>query len=165
MPRTRRFLTVAEFMGVRRPSRQWQGKPSRWRASCTHSWTSVPLSTEVAPCSAPTKYSRTSIRMPKKTAHGAIALSGSLAGTTGVVVVGWATVCAMAGPPREFASHLGGALDDGYGSDSREVQRAGASRSQWRDRAGFPPASVLPSSISHRPYRVSGAGPRPRHLA
>ncbi|GHD58267.1 hypothetical protein GCM10010317_047230 [Streptomyces mirabilis] len=48
-------------------------------------------------------------------------MSGSLAGTTGVVVVGWATVCAMAGPPREFASHLGGALDDGYGSDSREA--------------------------------------------
>src|SRR4051794_6128229 len=76
--------------------------------------------------------------MPKKTAQGAIAFNGSLAGTTGVVAVGGATVCAMAGPPREFASHLGGALDDVYGSDLRGVQRAGASRSQWRDRAGFP---------------------------
>ncbi len=61
------------------PLGQWQGKPRRWRASWTHSWTSEPETTEAAPAGAPTKYSRTSIRMPRRPPHGAIALSGSLA--------------------------------------------------------------------------------------
>ncbi|GAA3874702.1 hypothetical protein GCM10022207_45580 [Streptomyces lannensis] len=60
--------------------------------------------------------------MPKNTAQGAIAFSGSVAGTTGLVAVGWATDCAMAGLLWEFASHLGGAQDDGHGSDSPGAQ-------------------------------------------
>ena len=38
------------------PAGQWQGKPRRWRESCTHSWmTSVLPNTEVMPSSMPTK--------------------------------------------------------------------------------------------------------------
>ena len=38
------------------PARQWQGKPRKWRESCTHSWmTSVLPNTEVMPSSMPTK--------------------------------------------------------------------------------------------------------------
>lgn len=34
---------------------QWQGKPSRWRASWTNSCTWLPAISDTAPCSAPTK--------------------------------------------------------------------------------------------------------------
>jgi hypothetical protein len=48
IPRRSRFPTM--FVPP-----QWQGKASKWRPSCTNSWTYMPEISDVAPSSAPTK--------------------------------------------------------------------------------------------------------------
>ncbi|GAB2881345.1 hypothetical protein GCM10027074_56980 [Streptomyces deserti] len=66
--------------------------------------------------------------MPKKTAQGAIAPSGSLAGAVVVagVVAGWAADCAMAEPPGKLASRIGGARTTAGGLTHRARTRVRA---------------------------------------
>ncbi len=57
--RLRRDACAGRVGDLRRPPGivvpQWQGKPRRWRPSCTNSWMPEPENSAVAPCSAPTK--------------------------------------------------------------------------------------------------------------
>src|SRR5262245_47541392 len=124
---------------------QWQGKPSRWRPSCTSSCTLTPLNSESAPCSVLTKYITSRNSRPANTAHGRICRTG-IAGTSRGR--GALTACDMS-PPRVRATRSV-ERKDGRGSDSCPEKAHTAAR-PCRNSTGF----LVPSGPGQRTTRGS----------